>query len=105
MHLPRSSVVVVVAAAALVGIGLATAAVGDGEEARSGPAAGDGQAVERYYGPECGEQIPDGTHGDYVRRAARSDDADVSTVARSDCGKPLPSAHEPRPDKGKPPKR
>lgn len=55
---------------------------------------GEGHALERYYGPECGEQIPDGTHGDYVSRAAHDPEGDVTAVAHSNCGKPLSSVHD-----------
>jgi hypothetical protein len=63
----------------------------------------DGAAVERYYGPECGEEIPGGTHGDYVSRAAQDPTADVSAMAQSSCGRPLVSVHSnPTPAAGQP---
>ena len=137
MHVPKPAIVVFVAALGLLGIGVATAAVGDGEDdpglvpgesttvptiaattttppttaapTTAAPDNGeddtdqpDGQAVERYYGPECGEEIPGGTHGDYVSRAAHDPDGDVTTVAHSDCGKPLSAVHEPPPEAATP---
>jgi hypothetical protein len=96
MRVPRTEIVVTVAVLALAGIGVVAGAVGHGEDERRPPATeqpdeGDDRAVERYYGPECGEQISDGTHGDYVRRAAHDPEGDVRAVARSDCGKPVSS--------------
>ncbi|HUF84488.1 MAG TPA: hypothetical protein VMQ81_07855 [Acidimicrobiia bacterium] len=99
MHIPRTEIVVTVAVLGLAGIGVAAGAVGHGDDERRPPATeepdqGDGQAVERYYGSECGEEIPGGTHGDYVSRAAHTDGADVPAVAQSDCGKPLTSVEK-----------
>jgi len=71
----------------------AAAGAAQPDDAGDAPDDGDGQAVERYYGPECGEQIPGGTHGDYVSRAAQDPAADVSAMAQSNCGRPLVSVH------------
>lgn len=99
MHVPRTEIVVTVAVLGLAGIGVVTGAVGHGDDESRRPATdesdgGDEQAVERYYGSECGEEISDGTHGDYVRRAAHDPEGDVRAVAHSDCGKPLSSVKE-----------
>ena len=134
MHVPKPVIVVFIAACALLGIGVATAAVGDDDnnekaadptvpssevtttaptstvpetaapetgvpdtEAPDGDGDdGEGAAVARYYGPECGAEIPGGTHGDYVSRTAE-EGGDVREMAHSNCGKPLPSVHDTTP--------
>ena len=67
----------------------------DGDERSDGGNADD-QRVARYYGPECGAEIPGGTHGDYVSRTAH-EGGDVPTMAHSNCGKPLTSVHDTTP--------
>jgi len=90
MHVPKAVIVGLLGAVGLLGVGAATAAVGDGDEAGGDDGKADAP-VERYYGPECGTEIADGTHGDYVRRAAHDPEGDVRVVAHSDCGKPRSS--------------
>jgi hypothetical protein len=88
MHVPKPVIVGLFTAVGLFGVGVAAATV-DPEDGKAGGDDGKSEApVERYYGPECGEEISDGTHGDYVRRAAHDSEGDVRAVARSDCGKP-----------------
>jgi hypothetical protein len=67
----------------------------EGEEPVDDPEGdGAGQQTARYYGPECGERIEGGTHGDYVSRVARDPERaaeGMREIARSNCGKPLTS--------------
>ena len=135
MHVPKPVIVAVLVVCGLVGVGVATAAVGPDDDERGTPSVATsevttsttaasstteappttaassttavpdttapaapadddgGSSVARYYGPECGAEIPGGTHGDYVRRTA-DEGGDVPTMAQSNCGKPVTSVHD-----------
>lgn len=90
MLVPKPVIVGLFTAVGLLGIGVVAAAVDPAGDKGGGDGKPDGP-VERYYGPECGEEVSDGTHGDYVRRASHDPDGDVRAVAHSDCGKPVSS--------------